>query len=45
VRRWNPLGFRLLEFVAEPEVVGEQAVTGGAPPASIASDPAKAAAP
>jgi type IV secretion system protein VirB8 len=36
VRRWNPLGFRLLEFVAEPEAVGEQVVAG---------DPAKAAAP
>jgi type IV secretion system protein VirB8 len=45
VRRWNPLGFRLLEFVAEPEVVGEPPVAGGAPSAAVAGDPAKAAAP
>jgi type IV secretion system protein VirB8 len=30
IRRWNPLGFRLLEFVAEPEVAGEQTLDGDA---------------
>jgi type IV secretion system protein VirB8 len=28
-RRWNPLGLKLLEFVAEPEVLSEPAATGG----------------
>jgi type IV secretion system protein VirB8 len=32
IRRWNPLGFRLLEFVAEPEVAGEQTPGGDASP-------------
>ena len=27
IRRWNPLGFKLLEFVAEPEVLNERAAT------------------
>lgn len=30
-RRWNPLGFKVLEFMSEPEVLGEPALTGGAP--------------
>jgi type IV secretion system protein VirB8 len=45
VRRWNPLGFRLLEFVTEPEVVSEQAVAGGASSGAVAGEPANAVAP
>ncbi|HMD74419.1 MAG TPA: type IV secretion system protein [Steroidobacteraceae bacterium] len=28
IRRWNPLGFKILEFKSEPEVLGESAPTG-----------------
>jgi type IV secretion system protein VirB8 len=51
IRRWNPIGFRLLEFVAEPEVAGEQTLGADAPStAGAAADgttaaPAKVAAP
>jgi type IV secretion system protein VirB8 len=30
-RRWNPLGFKILDFRAEPEVPGEPAAHGSAP--------------
>lgn len=36
VRRWNPLGFKVIEFRSEPEVLGEPAAT----PAVAASAPA-----
>jgi type IV secretion system protein VirB8 len=44
VRRWNPLGFKLLDFVAEPEVISEpagttRAATAAAPPATKAATP------
>ncbi len=29
IRRWNPLGFKILEFKSEPEVLGESAATAG----------------
>ncbi|HXO65156.1 MAG TPA: type IV secretion system protein [Steroidobacteraceae bacterium] len=29
VRRWNPLGFRVLEFTAEPEVIAQPPQTSG----------------
>jgi type IV secretion system protein VirB8 len=45
IRRWNPLGFRLLDFVTEPEVLGEPAVTTGAAAAGTAPAAAKAGAP
>jgi type IV secretion system protein VirB8 len=45
IRRWNPLGFRLLDFVTEPEVLGEPAVTTGAAAAAVAPAAAKAGAP
>jgi type IV secretion system protein VirB8 len=44
-RRWNPLGFRLLDFVAEPEVISEQALAGATPSTTVAANPARAAAP
>jgi type IV secretion system protein VirB8 len=45
IRRWNPLGFKLLDFVAEPEVLGEPAVTTGAAAAAAAPAAAKAGVP
>jgi type IV secretion system protein VirB8 len=45
VRRWNPLGFKLLDFVAEPEVMSEPAVNTGAAAAAAAPTAAKAATP
>lgn len=45
IRRWNPLGFRLLDFVTEPEVMSEPAVTAGSAAATAAPAAAKAAAP
>jgi len=43
IRRWNPLGFKLLDFVAEPEVLREPASTAAAPAAAPTA--AKAASP
>jgi type IV secretory pathway component VirB8 len=35
VRRWNPLGFKIVDFRPEPEVGGEAAApSAAAPPAS-----------
>ena len=45
MRRWNPLGFKLLDFVAEPEVLREPAATAAAPVAAAAPTTAKAASP
>jgi type IV secretion system protein VirB8 len=51
IRRWNPLGFKLLDFVAEPEVLGEPATNEPAAPtpatsaAATAPSAAKAASP
>jgi type IV secretion system protein VirB8 len=45
VRRWNPLGFRLLDFVAEPEVSGDQALGGVSATAAAAANKAKVEAP
>jgi hypothetical protein len=40
VRRWNPLGFRVIELSTEPEVLAPQAVGTGPTPAA---GPARAA--
>jgi type IV secretion system protein VirB8 len=45
IRRWNPLGFKLLDFVTEPEVSGELAVTTGAAAAAAPAAAAKAGVP
>ncbi len=31
IRRWNPLGFKILEFKSEPEVLGESSAMAGGP--------------
>jgi type IV secretion system protein VirB8 len=45
MRRWNPLGFKLLDFIAEPEVMREPAATAPAPLAATALNPATPASP
>lgn len=45
IRRWNPLGFRLLDFVTEPEVLGEPAVATGASTAAAAPAATKSGVP
>jgi type IV secretion system protein VirB8 len=45
IRRWNPLGFRLLDFVAEPEVAGEASGAAGTATSAAAPAAAKAATP
>jgi type IV secretion system protein VirB8 len=45
IRRWNPLGFRLLDFVTEPEVLGEPGVATGTAAAAAAPAAAKAGIP
>ena len=37
VRRWNPLGFKIIEFRPEPEVGGRPTPTGAAPSGPLAS--------
>jgi type IV secretion system protein VirB8 len=37
VRRWNPLGFKIIEFRPEPEVGGAPAPTSAAPSGPVAS--------
>lgn len=39
VRRWNPLGFKVLEFRAEPEVLSSPEQAGGASVASTGARP------
>jgi type IV secretion system protein VirB8 len=41
VRRWNPLGFRLLDFVAEAEVSSEQPLAGVSASTSVVTNQAK----
>ena len=43
VRRWNPLGFRLLDFVAEPEITAEPTPTGDTASGAVAAGAAAAA--
>jgi type IV secretion system protein VirB8 len=45
IRRWNPLGFKLLDFVAEPEVLREPTATTGAAAAATAPATAKGTGP
>ncbi|HEX2790677.1 MAG TPA: VirB8/TrbF family protein [Steroidobacteraceae bacterium] len=45
IRRWNPLGFKLLDFVAEPEVLREPTATAGAAAAAAAPATAKGTGP
>jgi type IV secretion system protein VirB8 len=43
VRRWNPLGFRLLDFVAEAEITAEQTPSGDASSGAVATSAAASA--
>jgi type IV secretion system protein VirB8 len=43
VRRWNPLGFRLLDFIAEPEITAEQTPSGDASSGAVVTSAAAAA--
>jgi type IV secretion system protein VirB8 len=43
VRRWNPLGFKVLDFVAEPEITAEPTPTGDTASGAVAAGAAAAA--
>jgi len=38
-RSWNPLGFKIVEFVAEPEVLSESQASAPAPPGQVRQQP------
>jgi type IV secretion system protein VirB8 len=39
IRRWNPLGFKVIDFKSEPEVLAENAADRTASPAPVGSKP------